>query len=248
MSKAQRQQQILDRLYTVGQVYVDKLADLFGTSKDTIRRDLEELERNGILRRVYGGAVPAKTRILSTVQRRHLDREEKYAVAKKAVDLLQPDTLIAIDGGTTNTIFASLIPHSMPLRVVTNSFLVAESLQKHPRVEMFFLGGRYNVESQTTVGETVFSQLENYYFDHCFLGVYAIDAEQGLSSPYPYDDETSVKQYLVKHSAQVTFMAACAKLDRKANYIICGLHDVTHIICKRPVPKETAKRYANKII
>lgn len=94
------------------------------------------------------------------MQRKHLDREEKYAVAKKAVELLQPDSLIAIDGGTTNTIFASLIPHSMPLRVVTNSFLVAESLQKHPRVEMFFLGGWYNVESQVTVGETVFGKAD----------------------------------------------------------------------------------------
>ncbi len=247
MLKEERQQQILNILYASGKVDVDKLAEEFRSSKDTIRRDLTELEEQGIVKRVYGGAIPKKIPALAIDARKGIERDEKYIVARKAVGMIHPDSLIAVDGGTTNTLFASLMPLSISLRVVTNSFPVAEELRKRPRVEVIFLGGRYNKESQTTVGETVLQQLKDYHFDQCFLGAYAVDAKSGISIPYPYEDEAPVKKYLAENSTEVNIMCSCSKLNKVANYVICQAEKADRIICEGPVTKQVQAKYKNKI-
>ena len=247
MLKEKRQQLILNLLYQHGQVQVDALAAEFSASRDTIRRDLSELEAQGILKRVYGGAVPQKQLAAGIDLRKGVQRDEKYQVACKAVGLLKPDSMIVIDGGTTNALFASLIPLSMPIRVVTNSFPVAQALWNHPEAQVTFLGGRCNKGSKTTVGETVYAQLKNYRFDQCFLGAYGVDARNGVSVVYPYEDEVGVKQFFVEHSREVNVMASCSKLDVTANSLICPLSRVERILCERPVSKQQQARYQNKI-
>ena len=247
MLKEERQQQILDRLYADGSIHVNDLASAFQASKDTIRRDLTELEEQGILRRVYGGAVPAKRPVLTVDGRKTIEKDEKYLVARKAVRLVRPESLIAVDGGSTNILFASLLPLSIKLRVVTNSFPVAEELRKRPNVDVFFLGGHYSKGAQTTVGETVFFQLKDFYFDQCFLGVFGVDWKQGVSIPYPYENEAAVKKFLVRNSAAVNIMCSCSKLDKVSNHIICPVEAVDRIICERPVAERIRKRYLDKI-
>lgn len=247
MLKEERQQQILNRLYADGNIHVNDLAGAFQASKDTIRRDLTELEEQGILRRVYGGAVPMKRPVLTIDGRKTIEKDEKYLVARKAVRFVRPESLIAVDGGTTNMLFASLLPLSIKLRVVTNSFPVAEELRKRPNVDVFFLGGHYSKGAQTTVGETVLLQLKDYYFDQCFLGAYGVDWEQGVSIPYPYENEASVKKFLVRNSGEVNIMCSCSKLSKVSNYIICPLDAVDRIICEYPVVEQIRRKYQDKI-
>lgn len=247
MLKEERQQQLLNILYGTGKIKVDEVAEMFQSSKDTIRRDLTELEEQGILKRIYGGAVPKKRLPLAIDSRKSIEKDAKYMVAKKAVALVHPDSLIAVDGGTTNTLFASLMPLSITLRVVTNSFPVAEELRKRPNVDVVFLGGHVNQGSQTTVGETVLQQLKDYHFDQCFLGAYAVDVKSGISVPHPYDDEAAVKKFLVKNSTEVNIMCSCSKLDKVANYVICSVDEVDRIICESPVTKLLQTKYKNKI-
>ncbi len=246
MLKEERQQLILDRLYEYGNVTVNKLSDEFSVSKDSIRRDLTELEEQGILKRVFGGAVPFKMLTADIDKRMNVEKDRKYMVGRKAVALLKPDSLVAIDGGTTNLRFVSIIPLSIKLRVVTNSFPVAEELRKRQRVDVIFLGGRINKESQTTVGETVLKQLADYHFDQCFIGAYAVDAENGITVPYPYDDEAAIKRYLVENSDDVNIMCSLSKLDKVSNYNICKIDSVSRIICEYPVQKEIQNRYKGK--
>ncbi|MEY8409631.1 DeoR/GlpR family DNA-binding transcription regulator [Lachnospiraceae bacterium 62-26] len=245
--KEERQQQILNRLYADGNIHVNDLAAAFQASKDTIRRDLTELEEQGILRRVYGGAVPVKRPVLTIDGRKTIEKDEKYLVARKAVRYVRPESLIAVDGGTTNILFASLLPLSIKLRVVTNSFPAAEELRKRPNVDVFFLGGHYSKGAQTTVGETVFLQLKDFYFDQCFLGAYGVDWKQGVSIPYPYENEAVVKKLLIDNSAEVNIMCSCSKLDKVSNHIICPVEAADRIICEHPVAREIQMRYQNRI-
>lgn len=232
MLKEERQQQILNLLYENGKVAVDELAELFKTSKDTIRRDLTVLEEEGFSKRVYGGAVPDKHPALAIDARKNLEKDAKYIVAKKAVRMIRPDTLVAIDGGSTNVLFASLMPLSIRLRVVTNSFPVANELRKRPHIDVIFLGGTYNKESQTTVGDTAIQQLQGFHFDQCFLGAYAVDTKNGISVPFPYEDEAAVKRYFVTNSSEVHIMGACSKLNKVSNYVVCPIEAVTKILCE----------------
>ena len=177
---------------------------------------LLHLEEQGILKRVYGGAIPWKRPAPGIDARKNVDKDEKYLVASKAVELVHPGELIAIDGGTTNTLFVSLLPVSIRLRVVTNSFPVVEELRKRPNADVTFLGGHYNKGSQTTVGELVLSQLKDYHFDQCFMGAYAVDAKRGVSVPYPYEDEAPVKKYLAENCRELNVLCDNSKLDKEA--------------------------------
>ena len=136
----------------------------------------------------------------------YVGKDEKYLIAQKAIGLLKPHSLIAIDGGSTNAIFASLIPLSSSLQVVTNSFPVAEELKKRPQIEVIFLGGRYNRISNSVIGEAALQQISDYHFDQCFLGLYGVDPKIGVSVPAPYEGEVPLKKEIVRRSREVYFM------------------------------------------
>ncbi|MCH4206765.1 MAG: DeoR/GlpR family DNA-binding transcription regulator [Solobacterium sp.] len=248
MLKEERQRKIMNELYSSGNVIVDALAEQFHTSRDTIRRDLNELEEQGILKRVYGGAIPWKMETPAVDQRMYVGRDEKYVIAQKAIGMLKPHSLIAIDGGSTNAIFASLIPLSCALQVVTNSFPVAEELKKRPQIEVIFLGGRYNKTSDSSVGEAALQQLSNYYFDQCFLGLYGIDPKVGVSVPAPYEDEVPLKQAIVASSKEVNFMCVSSKLGLSTNYVVCGCDQVSQVICGRTLTAHEKRNYPVRFI
>ncbi|HSK68360.1 MAG TPA: DeoR/GlpR family DNA-binding transcription regulator [Candidatus Limnocylindria bacterium] len=248
MLKEERQRKILEDLYRQGKVIVNQVSDRYGISRDTVRRDLTELEDQGVLRRVFGGAVPSRMPAAAIDIRLNVQKSEKRTVALKAAALLRPDSLVAIDGGSTNLLLAEAFPAGLGLRVVTNSFLVATALRARPQVEVIFLGGQYDKGSQTTVGETAIRQLASYRFDQFFLGVHAIDARFGVSVPYPYDKEADLKMEMIARSDEVIAMCSLSKLDRHTNYVICPLEQVTTIICEGPVPEETARRYGHRFL
>ena len=244
MLKEERQRQIMNELYGSGRVLVNNLCEEFHTSRDTIRRDLSDLEEQGILRRVYGGAIPQKVLTPAVDRRMYMGKDEKYVIAQKAIATLKPDSLVAIDGGSTNAIFASLIPLSFSLQVVTNSFPVAEELKKRPRVDVVFLGGRYNKVSDVVVGEFALQQVSSYRFDQCFLGLHGVDPVLGVSVPAPYEDELPIKQAIVRASREVNLMCVSSKLGQSTNYIVCGPEKVTRIICGKSIPPAQREGYS----
>lgn len=248
MLKSKRQQEILQLIYKTGYVKVNDLSTLFKISKDTIRRDLSELEEQGVIKRSYGGAVPFKRLPDSYNIRINRHKDEKYKIAKKALEYIKPNTLIAIDGGSTNTILASLIPLSMPLTVVTNSFSVELALHKHPHIKVIFLGGEYNETLNTTTGEFTLTQIQDYYFDSCFIGMYAIDSKRGLTIPDRMGKDMAIKEYMIQHSKEVNILAGTRKLDQVSHYVVGQIEDITRIVCEKKVDQETEKAYLHKIV
>ena len=248
MMKLQRQQEILHMIYEKGHMTVNNLSEHFSISKDTIRRDLTDLEEQGFIKRSYGGAVPFKRLPLSYNIRIHRDKDDKYKIAKKALDYIDPGSLIAIDGGSTNTILASLIPLSMHLKVVTNSFSVELALRNHPHVDVIFLGGEYNEKLNTTTGEFTLAQLQGYHFDACFIGIYAIDSKRGLTVPDHMGKDMSIKEYLIHNSEEVNILASSKKLDQVSHYVVGQIEDITRIVCEKEVDRETETKYLNKIV
>ncbi len=248
MLKEERQQYILNELYKNGKVVVKDLCIQFKTSRDTIRRDLTELENQGVLKRVFGGAVPYKLPVPNIDARSQVQRNEKYTIAKKALAFIKKDSMIAIDGGSTNLMLVSLLPLAVSLRVVTNSFPVANELRKRPNVDVIFIGGRCDKGSQTTVGDIALMQLQNYHFDQCYIGVFAMDSKNGITIPSPYEAEAGVKQKFIECSEEVIAMCATDKLEKTANYRICSLDAISKIICESTVDEKLNRKYGNKII
>jgi DeoR family transcriptional regulator, fructose operon transcriptional repressor len=213
----ERQQAIAALVAERGRVAVTAVAEEFGVTTETVRRDLAVLERAGMLRRVHGGAVPsgALTLVEPGLGERHGRRSEaKKAIAAAALDLLPgAEGSIVLDGGTTTAALAELLPAERRLLAVTSSVPIAARLSAAPGVTLHVLGGRVRGVTQCAVGEATVRALSELRVDVAFLGANGIDPTHGFTTPD--DAEASVKRAMVRAGQRVVVLADSSKLDRE---------------------------------
>ena len=132
----QRKEHILTLLKKNGQVIVKAIAKELDLSEDTIRRDLRELAKEGLLQRVHGGALPVSSAIGDVAARRHIAMDAKRDIAKTAATLIHPGQIVILDGGTTTTQLVRQLPKTLAITVVTHSPGIAVELVDHPLIEV----------------------------------------------------------------------------------------------------------------
>jgi DeoR family fructose operon transcriptional repressor len=227
----ERQQAIAALVAERGRVAVTAVAEEFGVTTETVRRDLAVLERSGLLRRVHGGAVPAGTLTLVEpgLGERHGTRSEaKRAIAAAALDLLpRSDGSIALDGGTTTAALADLLPDRR-LLVVTSSVPIAARLAATSGINLHVLGGRVRGVTQCAVGETTVQALADLRVDVAFLGANGISSRHGFTTPD--EAEASVKRAMVRAGQRVIVLADSSKLDREHLVRFAALDDVDVLV------------------
>ncbi|MDF9824918.1 DeoR/GlpR family transcriptional regulator of sugar metabolism [Breznakia sp. PF5-3] len=246
MLKEERQQAILNVLRMKGKVIVNDLASEYHISKDTVRRDLQEMENQGLLKRVFGGALPHHLPVANYIEREQEESIAKYQVAKKAISLIQENQLIAIDGSSTNKMIAKLLPMNMKLEVLTNSFPIANELANHVNIKVIVLGGDYLHESMTNVGYNATQQLSMFHPDICFLGAHAIDADFGIS--VPFEVEISIKQQFIATANQVVVLTTPNRIQKRSKYKVADLSDIDILICEDEKIKEIKTLYSQNRI
>jgi DeoR/GlpR family transcriptional regulator of sugar metabolism len=221
MLTEQRHQIIRDALAAEGRVLAGELADRFGVSEDTIRRDLRELAKSGQLRRVYGGAVaPAPFAAATIGQRGRHAVEEKMRLAQVAVGVLSSGQTLFIDGGTTNQAIARAVPRDIALTVATNSLGV--------------LGGRYARDLGTCVGGDTLAAVAQLSADLFFLGSCGVDASRGVTA---FDSaEAEVKRAMARNSAGIVIAATADKLATAAPYRVATADAIRHLVVERTSP------------
>lgn len=244
MLKEERQAWIVNKLHTSGKVVVSKLALELKVSEDTIRRDLLELDQKGQLKRVFGGAIPLEKPVIRFFDRETADLDLKQRLSVKALEFLEPGQLVAIDGSSTNLQFAKNIPDHLNLTVLTNSASIAHVCSLKENIDVILLGGRMLKDSMTSVGETAAAQASQYHPDLCFVGVYAIHPEYGMTIPYP--DEVSIKRQLIRSSRRVVALLNPTKLNTVSRYQVCAIEDFTTLITDSDVSEEIAEGYRQK--
>lgn len=163
MLKEERQTWILNKLHTSGKVVVSHLAGELKVSEDTIRRDLLDLDQKGQLKRVFGGAIPLEKPVINFFDRETADVALKQQLAMRALEFLEPDQLVAIDGSSTNLQFAKNIPDNLKLTVLTNSYSIAHVCSLKEQIRVIILGGDLLKDSMTTVGEVAAAQAAAYH-------------------------------------------------------------------------------------
>ena len=217
MYAEERHQAIAGLMRERGRVSVSEVADRFGVTSETARRDLAALERTGLLRRVHGGAVA--TTALSMIEPGIAERdstrsEQKAYVAKAAVTLL-PATggAVLLDAGTTTGRLASLMPVDRELFVVTNSVGIAARLAGQAGVDLRLVGGRVRGVTQACVGDETVRAIDELRLDVAFLGANAVSARHGMTTPDP--DEAAVKRAMVRSARHVVVLADSSKLGQE---------------------------------
>jgi len=208
------------------------VAEEFGVTMETVRRDLAALERAGMLRRVHGGAVPAGvlTLVETGLGERHGTRtEQKRKIAAAALDLLPGlDGSLVLDGGSTTAALADALPTDRRLYVATNSVPIATRLSASPGVTLHVLGGRVRGITQTAVGDSTVRALADLRLDVAFLGTNGISAAHGFSTPD--EAEAATKRAMVRAAQRSVVLADSSKLGREHLVRFAALEDVDVLV------------------
>ena len=234
MLTSQRKKLILSRLAKDGQIIAKDLAGEFGTSEDTIRRDLRELGHAGKLQRVHGGALPASAAVGDLQVRRQVSPNEKIALGRFGAAMIQPGQVVILDGGTTATQVARHLDPSLRATIVTHSPTVAVQLAAHPLIEIIVLGGRLFRHSMVSVGAAVIDAASRLRADLYFMGVTGIHPEAGLSTGD--SEEAAVKHVLLERAAETVVLASSEKLMTASAFLVASLREVSLVVVPATTP------------
>lgn len=215
-SVAARRSQILSDLTQSHEVNVAQLSARFGVSDVIIRRDLENLERDGLLRRIHGGAVPlARTYLAEFEAAAAGERQaEKERIGRAAAEMVNPGERIFLDSGTTVLQLARHIPPRLQphnhLTVVTNSLHIVRELGRYHGVDLLLLGGLYLPQYDIVVGPSAVQDLHELRVDKTFMGTKGLMLERGISTTNVLEAETD--RAAVEAASQVILLADSSKI------------------------------------
>ncbi|MGT2926622.1 DeoR/GlpR family DNA-binding transcription regulator [Streptococcus cuniculipharyngis] len=217
---------ILDKIHSDGVASLDDLMQLLATSESTVRRDLEELASQGLLRRVHGGAEKPKLlqEELSNQQKSVKNVQAKKCLAQAAASLIADEEVIFIDAGTTTSLLIKELGQKN-LTVVTNSIQHANDLAAKG-IETIMIGGFVKQATNANIGLIAVEQINQLNFDKAFLGINGIDAN---SITTPDMAEAMVKKAIIKNAKETYILADSSKLDQVYFVTVAAVEEVTII-------------------
>ncbi len=218
-----RRNSILEMLNRDGKVKVTQLAGAFDISDVTIRNDLTEMEQEGVLRRVHGGAVSTKKAYfdMSLNDRMDINKEAKIRIAKAASCLVVDGDTLMIDSGTTTCYIAKELASRKNLTIVTNSLQIAREFGYHNTINVILLGGNLDFQYQFTFGNDTVAQLQKYRADKMIIATDGVSAKHGLTT-YHYK-EADVSCQMIDRANEVIAVADHSKIGKEGFSYICPL-------------------------
>jgi DeoR family transcriptional regulator, aga operon transcriptional repressor len=242
-----RQSKILERIRSNNGATISMLKSEFGVSVVTIRKDLEDLERDGLIVRRFGGAVPSQTSdpLESFNVRSHLSQSEKQRIGKLAATLIEPMESVIIDAGSTTLEIVRHLRHGMPLTIITPALNIAIEACTQPNITIMVPGGGILDHFTLSLeGKEVEEQFSRLHADKVFLGVRGLDLLHGLT-----DTDTrriSLKQTMIKMSRQVIVVADSLKIGKSSLIDIAPLDVVNTIVTDSGIDPEIAQELTNR--
>ncbi|MBO8140466.1 MAG: DeoR/GlpR transcriptional regulator [Thermosipho sp. (in: Bacteria)] len=229
MLRIERIEKIIDKLQKEGIVQIKNLAEEFGVSQMTIRRDLDILEKRGLAYKTHGGALLQKSQfkeIPFTSKQKH-NHEEKKKIAKKAIDFVYKEATIFLDAGTTTYELAKLLASYENLNVITTDLNIANYLCK-TRNNVYIVGGLIQKETSSVIGAMGFEFVSSLHFDISFIGTSGVNREWMLVTPTP--EKGILKKKIIENSHKAILLADHSKFFVNSLYSICSLEEFCAVI------------------
>ncbi len=224
MFAKERRNKILDLLYTKGAVTSSELMDFFDVSIETVRRDLLELEKQGKISRVHGGAmlVSEMKKFIDLPSRIEDNKDNKIALCETAVMFVKDNDIIAVDSGSTAIYFAhALKKRNLKLTVITHSVDVFEILNNEEKINVILCGGHYLKKEKAFYGTLTLDMLSRLHAGKAFLFPSAISVNRGIMD---FNNELAQVQERMLYTAdKVYFLADSDKFEKSALIKICDM-------------------------
>lgn len=225
----ERQAQLITLVDELGMIRVAEMSKRFGVTEETIRRDLERLEKEGYLSRVHGGAVSLKKSgsEIPVLKREQTNIEEKRAIALKAASFIEDGDIIGIDSSTTALQMAKFIKDK-EITVITNSIAVTLELANQKGITVITVGGYLLEDSLSFVGVSTQKVIEDYHLDKFFFSCTGFDAKRGISEVH--EMQAQIKKQFISISDQLFLLADYSKYGTKSLVSIENLKNVDYLI------------------
>ena len=225
----ERRRKIMDRLNLDKRVYVAELSKFFNVTEETIRRDLEKLESQDLLRRSYGGAVLNEhtNEDLSFIKRTTINSSDKGIIAEKAIGLIEDGDTIMIDSSTTCLSLMQHLKQKRDLTIITNSIRLINDFVNSP-FTMISTGGVLRANSFALTGDSAYATLRKYYVDLSIISCKGLDREKGLMESN--EAESSIKQIMIAQARRTILLADHSKFNKTAFIKTCDFTDISTIV------------------
>jgi len=223
-------------------VRVEELCEELHASPATVRRDLAEMEKKGVLRRVHGGAVSVDSRLeepLAFDDKTTIAAREKRRIAKAALAFIQPNDTIYLDGGSTTLELARLLRDRNDITLVTNSLRAAVELSGGgPR--LILVGGELRRQAQTIVGTLTAETINTLHFDRAIMGTIGMTMKEGLTTTDP--GEAFTKKQAMSQAGEVILLAHSEKIGGISFAHFGGVDCADHLITDKGIPEPFKKQ------
>ena len=234
-----RQKEIIGILRETGHVSIHRLAQLVHVSEPTLRRDLTQMEKQGLIHRTYGGAVlPDAAQDMPLSLRKEDNAGAKKKIAAEAIKLLRKGATIFIDSASTVQPMINLLSESDGVTVVSNSLSVCKQLSEM-NIRTYCVGGLVDRRDDAMRGKYAEDFIRSVQIDQAFFSCTALTNDGMLGGHN--EQAVSFLQTLLPRARQRIFLCTHNRLGRSCMHLICNLKDVDAIICDQPLPDELMK-------
>ena len=225
-------------------VKVGELSREFGVSESTIRRDLNELERFGLIMRTHGGAVSTQINKLEAtfVEKQDKYSEEKERIGKIAAKQIKDGDTVILDSGTTTWHLSKFI-NAKNITIITNSIALANELSNREDIQLINTGGIIRSNTKAQIGSIAEKTIRQFRVDKTFLGANGVSLKSGITTPTL--QEAGVKQAMMDVADKVYLLVDESKFEQVYFSWICDIKDINYIITNRERPKEEMEYYEN---
>ncbi|PKM51642.1 MAG: DeoR/GlpR transcriptional regulator [Firmicutes bacterium HGW-Firmicutes-7] len=236
----ERLQEIINLLNLNGKIIVKDLSIKFDVTEDCIRKDLKILEKNGLIKRTYGGAVLSRESSLNRtiVSRKNLDIESKQRIAEKVYEIIKERETIFLDIASTNIVVAEYIAQGRKkMTVISNMVDVIQILSQCPNVEVIGIGGVLNKELSGFIGSSTIEYISKYKVDRAFIGSCGVDVADHSITTFLVEDGNT-KRAIMNASKKTYLVIGSKKFYSDGVYKFAEIYDFdTIVVDEMPDPK-----------
>ncbi len=245
MIPAERQNLIVARLSGRGVLSIAELTELLAVSHMTVRRDIQQLEREGRVMSVAGGiSLPARISFEpSHVTKAAMAHAEKSSIGQMAADMVPEGAVIYLDAGTTTLEIAHALVARDDIAVVTNDFVIAALLTRESRCRLYHTGGQVERENQSCVGEPAAEAIRRFNFDIAFISTSSFGL-RGVSTPS--ENKVAVKRAIAQSATRSILVTDSSKYGLVGTFNAVPLEALSAIITDPGLPESVRVAIAQR--
>ncbi|MGO4942638.1 DeoR/GlpR family DNA-binding transcription regulator [Ruoffia tabacinasalis] len=244
--RVQRIQDIKNLVQELGTISIDDLVERFGVSKNTIRRDINILEEEGSIEKVYGGIQSKNQALKPFTTRQVIHSEEKQHIGELASSFIKENDIVFIDSGTTTSQILPFIDPNLSFTILTTSVDVIQQSMNFENIQVFILGTKLKRETRSFIYDQNNIKIDNYNISKAFMACTGFSIKNGLTNSDPMEYE--IKRRIIGQSRDIILLADSSKYDHASLMTYAELNVIDYFLTNETPPVHYQEYFAEENI